>query len=167
MPGTTAQCQNQRPWWEQSGLMLESMMGSRPEPSVCLWMDDRDPRAETVRSVFCMADFGDKRYPLPDRGITTKGFPAFENDNETFGLGRQRPMGTSPYYSFAVELFNRPCPGGCSRIEPIAVPICRLETNRSGGSPGGKEKPLECRKKPSRPRKPISRPDCRTRPPKN
>jgi len=45
-------------------------------------VDDRDPQAETVRHIVCMAEFGDKRYPFPDRGITTKGYQAFENDKK-------------------------------------------------------------------------------------
>ena len=45
-------------------------------------VSDQDPQAETVRSVVGMADFADKRHPFPDRGITTKGYQAFENDKK-------------------------------------------------------------------------------------
>jgi hypothetical protein len=48
-------------------------------------VDDRNPKAETVRSIVCMMDFEDEGYPFPDRGITTKGYTTFENCHETSG----------------------------------------------------------------------------------
>ena len=74
-------------------------------------VDDRDPQAEIVRSVVGMADFADKRHPFPGREVTTKGYPAFENCNETFGHGGQRPMGASAYYFLVAELVSSICPG--------------------------------------------------------
>ena len=61
--------------------------------------------------------------PGPNRGIGTKGFPAFENCNETCGHGGQRPMDVSTRHPVAAERINRLPPEGGPGVAASTVPL--------------------------------------------